>query len=429
MLFRSSPTFTAAASDPAPTYGTPDTLAFSGLAAGATGSVTFTAGGDTLCRVDDVSTASSCPTDDDLDVGGYAVTATYSGDRNHAAATAGATFRVVPVDTVVVGAVADATLAHGSAPTLSFAGLPAAATGSVVFVVGDLTLCEVTDVTAASSCTSTADLGAGAYEVDVRYSGDPRHRGSSGATRFTVEPAAVALVAGGSDAEVPYGTAETLTSSGVPSAAGGTVTFASGDQVLCVVADVRTGVSCVAPGGLAVGVHPVTATYSGDADHEPATATTTFRVVRAATALAASVGRPSVPWGTAEVLTFGGLPGDATGRVTFAVGDVTLCTVEDVTLATGCSGGGDLPTGAQRVTATYSGDANHLGSDASAAFTVVRAQPAFTASVVDGAVAHGRADTLTFSGLPAAATGGVRFVSGTRTLCTVPDVTDRKSVV
>ncbi|GAB2592906.1 Ig-like domain repeat protein [Microlunatus antarcticus] len=423
-----SPTFTATAADPEPTFGTPDALAFSGLAEGATGSVTFTADGRTLCRVADVTTASSCATDD-LDVGRHAVTATYSGDRNHASATATADFRVVPADTAVVGAVADATLAHGSAQTLSFGGLPAAATGSVVFTAGGRTLCEVTDVTAASSCTTDATLGAGAYDVTVRYSGDDNHRGSGATTRFTVERAGVDLVAGVSDAEVPFGTAESMTFSGIPGEAGGSVTFTSGDRVLCTVDDVRTAVGCAAPESLAVGAYPVTATYSGDDDHSLATATTSFVVVRAGTALSASVARASVPWGTGETFTFGGLPDGATGSVVFASGEVALCTVEDVTVATSCSGGVDLATGAQRVTATYAGDDRFAGSRASTGYTVVRAQPSFSAGVADGAVVHGTTDTLTFSGLPTAATGSVRFTSGTRTLCTVEDVTAGSSCV
>ncbi|MGI3785259.1 MAG: Ig-like domain repeat protein [Janthinobacterium lividum] len=420
---KGSPDFTAAASDPRPTYGTTDTLAFSGVVAGATGSVTFTAGGRTLCTVDDVTTSSSCATAADLDVAAYDVTATYSGDDDHVSTSASASFRVVQADTALDAAVADDPLAYGLAQTLSFGGLPRAATGSVVFSVGSRVLCEVADVTAAGSCTSDGLLDAGAYGVTVRYSGDDNHRGSSAATSFSVQKAATDLTAGVSDAEVPYGTAETLTFSGLSDAAGGTVTFSSRDRVLCAVDDVRTSVSCGAPGGLAVGPYPVTASYSGDPDHSAATATTSFAVARAATSLSASVERPSVPWSTAESVTFGGLPAGATGSVTFAVGDVVLCTVADVTVATSCSGGADLPTGVRRVTATYSGDDSFAGSRTSTAFAVVRAQPPFSAGVTSGAVVRGSADTLTFSGLPAQATGSVRFTSGARTLCTVADVT------
>ncbi|GAA3566796.1 hypothetical protein GCM10022197_23510 [Microlunatus spumicola] len=419
-----SPSFAAAVSDPTPTYGTPDTLSFSGLVPGATGSVRFTAGGRTLCEVADVTAASSCTTAADLDAAGYDVTAAYSGDDDHDAASAAVAFEVRPAATTLWAAVAADPLDHGLAQTLSFGGLPGAATGPVRFTdASGAVLCRVPDVTAASSCSTSATLRSGAYAVTARYPGDPNHRGSSADAAFVVRKAATALTAGTSAAEVPYGTAETLSHGGLPAAATGAVTFSAGDRVLCTVEDVTAADSCSAPGGLPVGPYEVTATYAGDAEHEGSTATTRFVVTLAPTDLSASVGRPTVPWGSAETLGFGGLPVGATGRVTFAADGVTLCTVEDVTAASTCTGAAGLATGRYAVTATYGGDERFAGSTATTSFTVERSQPALDLTTSTAGVRYGTAATLTFGGLPPTATGSVVFTSRGRTLCTVPDVT------
>ena len=90
---------TESASPPSIGYGSQDTLSVTGLPAGATGIVTFTSGGSTLCTA--TLPATSCQTATTLVPGTYPVTATYPGDSNYKGTTAtGASFTVTRADPV-----------------------------------------------------------------------------------------------------------------------------------------------------------------------------------------------------------------------------------------------------------------------------------------------------------------------------------------
>jgi len=99
-----------------------------GLPADASGTVTFTSGGSTLCTTPLPLT--SCDTASSLDPGAYPVTATYSGDGNYNGAVAtGASFTVTKADTSMTESAAPATIAYGAQDTLSATGLPVDASG------------------------------------------------------------------------------------------------------------------------------------------------------------------------------------------------------------------------------------------------------------------------------------------------------------
>ncbi len=135
IITRATPTFTEAAAPSSIVFGSQDTLSDAGLPVGATGTVTFSSGGVTLC----VATipASSCLTSSTLAGGTYPVTATYSGDGNYTSATAtGATFTVTKASTSMTESAAPATIPYGTADTVSVAGLPVGATGTVTFTSG-----------------------------------------------------------------------------------------------------------------------------------------------------------------------------------------------------------------------------------------------------------------------------------------------------
>ena len=242
-------------------------MSFSGLPIGATGSVTFTSGGQTLCAITDITAASSCTTPAGLNVGTYPVTATYSGDSHYTGSTATTTYTVTKAPTVLTAGVSAPSVTYGSADTVSFSGLPIGATGSVTFTSGGQTLCTITDITAASSCTTPAGLNVGTYPVTATYSGDGNHTGSTANTTFAIVQADTAITAGVSDASIPFGSTDTLSISGLPAGAGGSVTFTSGGQTLCTIVDVTAASSCRTSATLNAATYPVAATYSGDTNY------------------------------------------------------------------------------------------------------------------------------------------------------------------
>ena len=172
-------------------------------------------------------------------------------------------------------------------------------------------------------------------------------------------PAPTSFTASATPSTVAYGSRSTLSESGLPAAARGTVTFRSGSTTLCTATLPAT--SCTTSPTLPAGNYAITATYAGDSTHAGSTATTNLRVT-AATAFTASASPSTVDFGERSTLTENGLPGAARGTVTFRSGSTTLCTV---TLpATSCTTSLTLPKGSYAITATYSGDSNYSGSTA-----------------------------------------------------------------
>jgi len=410
---KATTSFTESAAPASIPYGTTDTLSASGLTAGATGTVTFTSGGSTLCAA--TLPVASCTTPATLAPGSYPVTASYSGDSNYKSATAaGATFDVTKADTTMTESASPASIGYGSQDTLSTAGLPGGATGTVTFTSGGSTLC--TAVLPSTSCQTSTTLAAGTYNVTATYSGDGDYKGTTATgASFTITKANTPFTESAAPASVPYGTADTVSATGLASDATGTVTFTSGGATLCVATLPAT--SCPTSTSLVPGTYNVTATYSGDANYNSATATgASFAVTKADTAMTESAAPALLPYGAQDTLSVSGLPGATTGAVTFTSGGSTLCTA---TLpATSCQTSTSLTPGTYDVTATYSGDSNYNGTTATgASFTVTKASPSMTESAAPATIPYGAQDTVSAAGLPAGATGTVTFTSAGSTLC------------
>jgi hypothetical protein len=74
--------------------------------------------------------------------------------------------------------------AYGNAVTLSVAGLPGNATGTVSFTSGTTTLCTAT--LPALSCDTPVTLAPATYPVTATYSGDGNYDGASADTSFVI---------------------------------------------------------------------------------------------------------------------------------------------------------------------------------------------------------------------------------------------------
>jgi hypothetical protein len=410
---KTTPSFSESAAPSSVPYGTADTVSVTGLPVDATGTVTFTSGGPTLC----VATipATSCLTSATLAPGPYPVTATYSGDSNYTGAIAtGASFTVTQADTSMTEFATPASIAYGSSDTVSATGLPVDATGTVTFTSGGSTLCVAT--LPLTSCQTSATLAPATYPVTATYSGDANYNGSTATgASFTVTRADAPFTDSAAPSTVPYGTADTVSVAGLPVDATGTVTFTFGGTTLCVVT--LTAISCQTSSTLAAGTYPVTATYSGDANYNGGVATgASFTVTRADPPMTEFASPATISYGTQDTLSATGVPLDATGTVTFTSGGSTICTA---TLpATSCQTSMTLAPGSYPVTATYSGDGNYDGSTATGAnFTVTKATVTLDESASPITIVFGTADTVSASGLPDSATGTLTFTSGSRTLC------------
>ena len=417
-VVKATPSFSEAAAPASIPFGTQDTLSASGLSTGATGTVTFSSGGSTLCVASIPTT--SCPTATTLSAGTYPVTATYSGDGNYTSAIAtGASFTVTQLTTSMTESTSPPSIPYGTADTVSVSGLPGGSTGTVTFKSGGSTLCVAT--LPALSCATPTTLVPGVYPVTATYSGDVDYVGTTATgASFTVTQASTTMTESAAPSTVPYGTSDTLSVSGLPVGATGTVTFTSGGSTLC--AALLPATSCTTSTTLVPGTYPVTATYSGDGNYTGTTATgASFAVTKADTSMSESASPPSIDYGSQDTLSVTGLPAGATGSVTFKSGGATLCV--SVLPTTSCQTSTTLVPGVYPVTATYSGDSNYNGSATSgASFTVTKATPSFSESAAPSSVPYGTVDTLSVTGLAVDATGTVTFTSGGTTLCvaTIP---------
>ncbi len=165
----------------------------------ATGSITYSLYGDSLCASPPISSQTASLNGDGtvpasaatspLSAGAYAFAATYSGDAGNAAASSScAAFTVATAQPVMPSASANpASTSFGNTVILSAAGLPSDASGSVTFATATANLCNATVSLGAASCT-TALLPAGDYSVTAAYSGDGAYLPADAATEFTILP-------------------------------------------------------------------------------------------------------------------------------------------------------------------------------------------------------------------------------------------------
>jgi hypothetical protein len=357
---QASTSMTESSSPASIAYGAQDTLSVTGLLGDATGTITFTSGGATLCTA--LLPASSCQTSATLPPGLYDVTATYPGDAGYVGTTAAAAaFTVTRAATSMTESASPASISIGGADTLTVTGLAAGATGTVTFSAGGVTLCVLTLPTSVG-CPTSPSLGLGVYNVTATYPGDADFAGaSSTGASFMVVQTATSITESAALASVPYGTADTLSVTGLPAGVTGAVTFATTHETLCIAT--LPAVSCRTSASLDVATYDVTATYSGDADDTGALSTgAAFAVVRAATSMTVSVSPSTIQSGAALTPSVAGLPVNATGSVTFTIGDVVLCTATLPAIT--CNGIANLVSGTYAVRATYSGDDNFTGSTA-----------------------------------------------------------------
>ena len=290
------------------------------MPAAATGTVSFKSGATTLCSV--ILPVVSCSTSSTLGAGSYPVTADYSGDANYVASSATTSFTLTKSSAYTMTASASpSTTAYGNGVTLSVSGIPAPATGTVSFKSGATTLCSATIPVV--SCATSSTLGAGSYPVTATYSGDANYNGSSVGTSFTITKLPTSLNASAAPSSTSYGDTVSLSASGLPGGATGTVTFTSGTTTLCS-ATIPT-LSCTIPPTTNAGSYNVMATYSGDANYNGSSASTSFTLTKSASySMTASAAPSSTPYANPVLLSVSGIPGDATGTVTFKTGAATL---------------------------------------------------------------------------------------------------------
>jgi hypothetical protein len=370
----------------------------------------------------------------------YPVSAEYAGDDNlsESASTNSLSLTVKRKSTSfkikLSGGETSISIPYESTAKLEEAGLPAEAHGTVKFVSGATTLCELT--LPATSCTTSAALAVGSYpgisatftETSGNYASSTITGGLALTVTGTPAPFTVQVNGSASPAPIVYGAAATLTETGLPGGAHGTITFSTGSTTLCSFT-VPAESSC--PQALAAGSYEITASFlvsSGSYVNSTASNSVTLKVERAPTSFTIAIGGSSsakLTFGSTATLSETGLPAGARGTVTFTSGNTTLCAAALPTAS--CATSSELAAGSYSpITATFNdSDGNYAGSAStgSAALTLERVTSVIAISSSPSPSTPYARLTLTATVAPGTPisrvpTGTVTFMSGAHTLGT-----------
>ncbi|MER6334871.1 Ig-like domain repeat protein, partial [Streptomyces sp. NPDC001034] len=368
-----------------------------------------------------------------LGVGSHSLTAVYSGDTDFSGSTSPADVQTVTqaATTTTLTSAPDPSV-FGEAKTLTAtvvavppgAGIP---TGTVDFFDG-ATLIGTGTLVGGTATFTTSALGVGSHSLTAVYSGDPDFTGSvSPVDVQTVTQAATTTTLTSAPDPSAFGEAKTLTATvtAVPPGSGtptGTVDFFDGATLLGT-APLSGGTATLTTSALAVGSHPLTAVYSGDADFTGSTSPVDIQTVTQAASATTltSAPDPSV-FGQAKTLTatVTAVPpgsGTPTGTVDFFDG-ATLLGTGTLVGGTATLTTSSLAVGSHSLTAVYSGDADFTGSTSPVdTQTVTQAASATTLTSAPDPSVFGQAKTLTatVTAVPPGAgtpTGTVDFFDG-----------------
>ncbi|MES4892200.1 Ig-like domain repeat protein [Streptomyces sp. NPDC096012] len=317
----------------------------------------------------------------------YAVTATYSGDGDHApsSGTSRQTVNAAATGTTVTTSdnpsrVGQSVTATARVTALSpGAGTP---TGTVTFTFGDgTTTTTVLDAgTATAGHTYTTRVGS-PYIVTASYNGTSDFTASNATATQTVGQTSTTTAVTSSPSPAVTGQPVTVSATVLPVAPGtgtpsGNVTFGFGDGTPPVTASLSGGTATVTHAYTRITGSPftVTAVYNGDTNYTGSTATTTQAVGQASTSTAVSASpnpatRTQPVTVTVTVTPTAPGAGVPTGTVTVAVSGEKAQTV---TLVSGTASVAypRLNKGVHTIDAAYSGDGNYTAATGSGTVTV-----------------------------------------------------------
>ena len=276
----------------------------------------------------------------------------------------------VKPDPIVAGSPAKFTVSV--TPQFPATGTP---TGTVNISTSDGPSCTVT--LPATSCSLTlAQVPAGGVEdIFVFYSGDATFA-SYGFTKTNPVVTGTTTALTSSPNPSQFGAAVLFTATVTSNAATGSVTFNDGSTSICSAVALNAGVATCSTSTLAGGAHSITATYSGDNNYGTSKSPIVIQsvhVTTSGTTLASSLNPSNI--GDSVIFTAivnGNAP---TGTVTFIDNASVLCNAVNLSTGVAACNVAFQSNGTHPILASYSGDANNVGSTSSILSQVVGANP------------------------------------------------------
>jgi hypothetical protein len=358
-------------------YGNALTLTASVTPAASTGTVTFTDSVSGVLAQLPLTDGTASFSSSTLPPGAHSVTASYSGDSFRAASSSAAVSTAIsPAVSSVALAASAATVYAGSPLTLTATVNPASATGTVVFRDATFGVLGQSPIAKGVATLTLASPAIGAYSITASYSGDLDDTASISAAvtaQVALTPTTTVLTASPNPAG--FGASISLAASVSPSSATGSIVFMDGSATLGT-AILNAGKASFASSTLAVGSHSLRAVYSGDSLNATSTSAALAETVSAsATTTSLTLAQTAVTANAmatvnVRIASTGTTP---SGTVTLRSGGTVLATGTVANAAPGAGyatlsfSAGRLGLGSFPLIAAYSGDADDLASDSSAA--------------------------------------------------------------
>ncbi len=365
-----------------------------------------------------------------LGLGSHSITANYQGDTFDAVSTSPAFVQIiVPATTTVAFSSSNNPSPFGAplAFSVHVQGTGSQPTGSITLQDGGTTFgVQPLDPTGLATF-SGANLSIGVHNLVAFYSGDADHEQNNATlTEHIVQVTATSLTSSGSTGIAGTNLSLIAVVNGLSNQpVTGTVVFKDGALPIATVPIDTTGTAVCSAAALAIGLHTITAAYSGDALNQASNSGSmleTIQIATTATALTSSANPAFVGANLTLNASVSGNGGIATGSITFRDGTTILGNVP-VT----ASGGASLSTttlapGLHSITATYNGDSNDSSSSAPVLSEQVLQQTTLT--ITSSANPSMFEDNVSITvdvsgGLPAyPATGAVTLMDGTTSIGT-----------
>jgi hypothetical protein len=327
----------------------------------ASGTVAFQDGGANItgCSSRPLNAGVATCSTSSLSSGPHSITAIYSGDLTYTGSTSAPYNQVVRITTTTALGSSANPSNYLASVTFTATVTPAPTGGTVTFLDGATTLCNVVALSGASATCANILLSVGPHTIHATFSGDANYATSTTTFSQTVNQAATTTNIGSSGTPSILGQSVTFTATVSPPPSGGTVDFLDGASTLCSAASLAGATATCSTNSLAVGSHSITAVYSGDANYLTSTSSGFNQVVvlSASSTVLSSSKTPST-YGEPITITATVTPPAATGTVTFKEGAVNIAGCVAISLTNGLA---DCPvsslvTGSHDISAVYSGD-------------------------------------------------------------------------
>jgi hypothetical protein len=365
-------------------------------------------------------------------LGNHSLTAVYAGDSNFAGSTSSAFTESVKLNAVAIVTSSMNPAAAGASVTFT-ATVPQGATGSIQFMEfvpakAAVAIWAVSNISNGVATASISSLSAGTHQIGVTYAGDSNYIGSNSAVIVQTinQNGSVVTLTSTLNPATPnqsfnVNAQVAPATSGTSLQPSGTVQLLDGSTVIA--SSALTNGAAAFPVALStLGVHSLTASYSGDTNFSAATSAVLSEPVKSPASLSlSSSANPSVS-GTPFTLTATVLQPTATGTIQFVDYAVPASPVTLGTVALSGSSASlaisNLPAGTHAIGANYSGDTNFVSTGSSLLSQLVKAASATALSADVPSPVYGQVVHFTASVNPATATGSVQFLDGATVLGT-----------